>query len=558
MRPASPVHARIRIAESPLAQPARVGRAPTGGGVRHAWAWLLLIIALGALLRFVALGAQSLWLDEIMTALSSSGSWRWVLTQTLIDNQTPPLYYAIVHAVTVLGQGEAALRLPSALFGTGAVPLLHVVVREWFGERPGLIAAGLLALSPLAVWYSQEARPYSLLLVLSLLALLLLQRAIRDPRSRWRYAAFALAAAATFYSHTVAAAFLAFLGVCVIVLVPRTGWRPWLAAFAATGLLIVPAVAYLAMMPPLELDPARPFTPLALPYLFWTFAVGTSLGPSVLALHEPGRLHTVEAALPVIFPVALVFAVLLGAGLLAAWRRSRTLCTVVVAWIAIPVIADVAGSFVMRQSFNVRYAIVALPAFLLLVALGVCAPRRRAVRAAALGLVALTSIASLRNYYTDPGVQRDDMRAAGRFLAAAAAPGDLIIANATYTAIALHFYLPRPDLTILAYPTVGNAHELEAAGLARARELALRPPARGSPVADLAELVGSRTRFWIFVSRGFEGADGSAALDYCAERFQRERVMDTANGVQIFRCDSEASPSMAAEPRDAARDRSHP
>ncbi|MEZ4642548.1 MAG: glycosyltransferase family 39 protein [Chloroflexota bacterium] len=122
---------------------------------------LVIILLLGAALRFIALGYWSFWTDELYT-------WRLVVPELKIltlgvpDDQHPPLYYLLFHAMLQIRDNDVWLRLPSALAGWLAI------IGMWrigvIGRRPrwGLLAAALLALSPLHIWYSREARMYGL------------------------------------------------------------------------------------------------------------------------------------------------------------------------------------------------------------------------------------------------------------------------------------------------------------------------------------------------------------------------------------------------------------
>ena len=89
----------------------------------------------------------------------------------------------------MLGTGEVALRLPSALAGIATVPVAWAIGRELAGRRAAAIAcAALVAVNPLFVWYSQEARAYGLFVFTAALAMLCFLRAEREPtRGRgWR------------------------------------------------------------------------------------------------------------------------------------------------------------------------------------------------------------------------------------------------------------------------------------------------------------------------------------------------------------------------------------
>src|SRR5438874_4528747 len=106
---------------------------------------LTAIVLVGLALRAFRLDHQSLWTDEILTSLSSTGSLWGVVTQKAINTNIPPLYYAVVHFFLTLGTSEIVLRLPSVLFGTASLALMFIVVTPLLGNRVALVSAGLLA-----------------------------------------------------------------------------------------------------------------------------------------------------------------------------------------------------------------------------------------------------------------------------------------------------------------------------------------------------------------------------------------------------------------------------
>ncbi len=129
--------------------------------------WLLVLILLGFGLRLTRLGEQSLWYDEGVTwLLSQMRSLVELVRWTAADIQ-PPLYYLLIWATDLLfGQSEWALRFPAAIFNTLTIPLIYVLARRLFPAQHGRLpwlAAAIFTLSPLMVYYSQEARMYSLL-----------------------------------------------------------------------------------------------------------------------------------------------------------------------------------------------------------------------------------------------------------------------------------------------------------------------------------------------------------------------------------------------------------
>ena len=122
---------------------------------RVAWvAWLLFVVALAPLL--IDIGGKSLWVDEGATYVSAQPD-----LETIVDTQHvahPSGYYALIHLVSSLNESEAGLRIPSALAAAGTVVLIYLIGRRLLDHRVGLFAAALSAVSPLSIWYGQEAR----------------------------------------------------------------------------------------------------------------------------------------------------------------------------------------------------------------------------------------------------------------------------------------------------------------------------------------------------------------------------------------------------------------
>jgi mannosyltransferase len=143
-------------------------------------ALLLGLVAFGGLLRFGTLGVQNFWLDEAVTAALVRLDVEDVLTTMSASESTPPLYYLVARAwVVPFGNGEVGLRALSALAGTLTIPVAYAVAATTLSRQAGLFVAALAAVNPALVWYSQEARSYALLVLLSGLSLLFLVRALR-------------------------------------------------------------------------------------------------------------------------------------------------------------------------------------------------------------------------------------------------------------------------------------------------------------------------------------------------------------------------------------------
>ena len=126
------------------------------------------------MLRFATLGVQSYHHDEVVTASRVlRGGFGHAMDAVCFSESTPPLYYAIAWVWTqLIGTGEFGLRSLSAVAGVATVPVAYLIGVELRGRRAGLMAAALVAVNPMLLWYSQEARAYALLALFCALSLL--------------------------------------------------------------------------------------------------------------------------------------------------------------------------------------------------------------------------------------------------------------------------------------------------------------------------------------------------------------------------------------------------
>ncbi|MCD6288881.1 MAG: glycosyltransferase family 39 protein, partial [Anaerolineae bacterium] len=203
----------------------RVSKAK-GGMTGKTWAVgaLLVLVLIAWGLRLYRLDAQSLWYDEGVTAqVVRQGLAE--LTRWTADDIQPPLYYYVVAGwVRLAGSSEWSLRFPSAAWGALIVPLVYVLGRRLVDREVGLLAALLVAVHPLYVYYSQEARMYTQLTALGLLVAYALLRALQTSgtsgRRRW-WGLFVIASLAAVYTHYFAffllAAFALVVGILLLL-----------------------------------------------------------------------------------------------------------------------------------------------------------------------------------------------------------------------------------------------------------------------------------------------------------------------------------------------------
>ncbi len=203
---------------------------------------LPLAIAVAAVLRFWTLGDQSYWYDEwdtaYMTELSFGGMWDRMHVEL-----SPPIYFVATWLwAKPFGDSEFALRSISALAGVATIPVLYLATKELVNRRAGLIVAWLAAVNPVLVWYSQEARSYSLMLLLTALSFLFFIRAMRGDRRALLW--WSVSSAAALATHYLAGAVLVPQALLLFFRSPlaRRDTVLGIGLVAAVGLALVPMI----------------------------------------------------------------------------------------------------------------------------------------------------------------------------------------------------------------------------------------------------------------------------------------------------------------------------
>jgi mannosyltransferase len=379
--------------------------------VRSAVPWALAgLTALGLALRFSTLGVQSYHHDEVITIVRMlSQGFRHMLYRVRESESTPPLYYVCAWVwARLFGTGEVGLRSLSALLGSATVPVAFLAGREALAgrarsrqraERVGLIAAALVALNPMLIWYSQEARSYAMLVFFSALSLLFFLRSLHGARGR-DLIGWGLASAAALWSHYFAG-FPISIEAVWLLLALRSRWRLVVPAVAATALL------GLALLPLLleQVTPAKTGWLHSIPFSSRVLQTGVSfmVGETGRLIGEPPRVR-----------YALIPAILVGAGLaLLAVRGSRRERRGALAPLAVgvgaalvPVLLALAGQDYVVE----RNLLAALVPLLLAAAIGFSADRARRIGSAcALALCAYWLAFAIYVPLT-PSLQRLDWR----------------------------------------------------------------------------------------------------------------------------------------------------
>lgn len=442
-----------------LLVPRRAGGALPGALDTAAGSIALLAVLLGFALRVYRLDYQSLWYDEAFSVeLAGKGIAAITGLLSTVENHPPLHFYALHFWMRLAGQSEFAVRYLSLGSGLLTIPLVYVIGRRLLGSHVTAAATLLVAISPLQVYYSQETRMYSLATALTMLAAYALLRALHD-NSIPAWATCAGANLLALYTHYYTALVIAFellFALCWIANANHPGRKPFSVSprwpTALTGLLLTGGVIGAGYLPWLSV-PLRQFGSVN------NYYQGSADLPraarETLEAFATGRLGGVEQVAAVTWAFALLALLgLIAAGAPAAGSRQPASPWPVRLFLGLYLFVPIALFFLMltqKPKFDPRYAVMAWPAFALLVAAGALAPLRLGRKAggafAALLLAATlaTSVPFLSNYYHNSGYARDDWRAAARFIAAQRQASDAVVLISGYAAPAFRYYYRQAD-----------------------------------------------------------------------------------------------------------------
>jgi 4-amino-4-deoxy-L-arabinose transferase-like glycosyltransferase len=183
---------------------------------------LVLLIALAV--RLHHLDYESLWMDELRQVSYYPRPFLRIPHHAATQLQ-PPLDYWIGHGIYLISSSDFAVRLPSALFGTGAILLLTLLAARIVSWPVAVVTGVIAALLPFNVYFSQEARPYSIALFFMLLVLYCLDRLLSAPKvNLWSSIFFFLSTLAFLYSRTLNP--MVVTSILFLFLLATTIWTP--------------------------------------------------------------------------------------------------------------------------------------------------------------------------------------------------------------------------------------------------------------------------------------------------------------------------------------------
>lgn len=482
-----------------------VGKRPSSNSLIRWMIVLSVLLAFG--LRLHNAEMFSFWTDEGLTPLRAGYTVAGILSnhvtiQEGVTNDThPPFFFLIIHfSRQLFGETDFAYRFPALLAGVLLVPLLAQVGRRMRDAWLGLVVAGLTAVNPLQIWYANEARMYTLAVLLVTAASYILWRLIARVNKGGQLSSqtiirhlvlYLLLGGLAVYTLYTAALLILGQGVFWLLILWRQGHK---------RLLLGTIVVALAI--------ATPLIPYTIPRLFsgyeanFYYVSPWIMLQDVVRFFALGRSVDFEAVGIIGLNVGTLLLLLLGLwGAKGSWRRPFLLV-----WLLALVFGLMIGSILFKPMYQgVRHIMLGSPAFLLLLGWGIVALVEQVRQAkgssrflwgagVAVGLAVVTigPVVALDNYFNGR-IGKDDFHSLIQYVEARAGANDVFVYNNAIL-LPLHaHYQQRPDVAVTAspiYPTRADTSPAQLAELAQSYDhiwFVTDPPADGRDTNHLVQ-----------------------------------------------------------------------
>jgi hypothetical protein len=416
--------------------------------------WVTLgLIFLAYALYVYQLDAQSLWRDEALSVvraqqpLAMQFANRNIVDGMEVPDVHPPLYFLILHGWRLLaGESEFALRYPSMMVMVLALAMFHAVGRRIWGRESAIWTVSLAVISPFFLWYAQEARMYTLVVLESLILFFALWPLMTGAARRINYLAFSVSCIILVFTH-YSGIFLVAFTIFALLITQLRGRFQWRLLFipVAFGIfasfLIYPHLGELLNLPDFLFFGQRPYWNLAEETIN-TFSLG-----STVPMENPGWRLWPFVALGLLGALSLNIS-----SPALRWKAAM----IGIGGVAVTMFFFHAASWLQANYHNPRHLTVISVPWFLLMGHGLSTLRRHwQMLAILVGLGSLVS-GSLAVIQTvnNPPIVKDDLRQLANYVQDRMRPGDLMLWHDAVMMVTYDYYAP--DLPYQALPRYGQ------------------------------------------------------------------------------------------------------
>jgi mannosyltransferase len=378
---------------------------------------IILILFLALLLRLININ-QSFWLDEAITASNARDySLMHLYTNYLPYDNSPPGYLFLINTLfSFFPNTDLIARLPSVIFGVGTIFITFILSKKLSGENFAKVVAILIATSPLHIYYSQEARMYSLTAFLATVIMWTLVNYLDQQRQKFLLL-YILMSVFLIYTHYLGGLLLIVANVLVFSfkkinkawflsqIIILISFIPWIPTFLKQLKLGVEGRGvsenFDQVLGQIDLKD--------LPLIFEKFTLGR------IPVDTNWTLFLIIPSLLVIFSLLIL-------GLMKSQVKNQKIIGL---WFLIP-IALAALISLKIPVFNYYRLLFVLPAFYILIVFGIFSFKKQ-MKILILILILLINIISTGVYYLNPQIQREQWKQSINWLEKVLTPDDIVL-----------------------------------------------------------------------------------------------------------------------------------
>lgn len=408
------------------------------------------LFAFSLALRIFHLDKQSLWLDEavIYTQISKGDIFQVIAS---IEGHLGPFYHIILYFFTKLaGFSEWALRFPSAIYGSVSVAIVFLIAQKIIDRKSAFIASFLMMFSPLHIWYSQEARMYSLWIML-LLFLCYIFILLTEKPTKKRWILFTIVSILSIWTYLNTAFF--FTGLFLFILLQYKQYKKLFIAFTISMITVIisfyPGIIAFLNKEAMGIGSTRSTGVFDLAYAFLTFCFGTTFGPPLVEIRQlKSQLGTNGAVreLASQYGTLLLPSIIAAAGLiiyslfkLIKHHSGKEKAFFISILLAPASIIFLVAFFTGSIPFNVRYVLCALPFFYMFIAIGIRYLSGMKLIISFAAIFFILSI-SLYNHYENPSYAKVEMNKAIPYVSERMKENDKAILFYEHARVVLEYY----------------------------------------------------------------------------------------------------------------------
>lgn len=362
---------------------------------------LMIILLVGAFLRFYGIGFEDLWLDEVSTVwFGSKGYGVSTAVKRIITDLQGPLYFIIIHFwLYVIDVSEATMRIPSAIFGTISIFAIYKLGKYLCNKQVGIYSALILSVSRINFYYSQEARTYTLSTLLTIISFYYFIKFLSES-NKFNLGLYIIFTTLLIYTNYF----------FLIIILPQSFYYLWhynknLSVSRILRWIGIQSIILICLIPAI--------------YILFNYQLLTqniSRGPFVnyMTLIKILKLLSGPSFVFLLFLITSLFAFAANP-MITKWCRSLPKLPnnvfllkfdnkkiLLISWLFIPILTLILVGLFYKTIFFPRYFIVCSPALFVLVAIGIDNLRRYSIKIVLLSLITFLSLLSIfSSYKTD-------------------------------------------------------------------------------------------------------------------------------------------------------------